>query len=663
MKKKQNAEDKMNKRLRIIIAVIFVAFAAVAVRLFIILIFDGDKYSKTALSQTETELATITAKRGDIIDRNNVVLATSNVTYNLILDPKVILSDADRYLEPTISLISECFGFSVDELRAKVYDRPNSSYVVLTKNLTYNQVEDFLAKKAENSDVAGIWLEDNYQRNYSFSTLASSVIGFTSSGSGIFGVELAYDDELTGTDGREYTYVNNENELVTERKEAENGNTVMLTIDYNMQGIVEQKIQEFMEQEQCTTVAVILQNPNTGEIYAMADSGNFDCNNPWDLTVAYTQEEIDAMTDEEVSDALNGLWKNFCITDSYEPGSTFKPFTLAACFEENVVTMDDTFYCIGYKEFQDDTIKCHENDGHGTLTTKQALAESCNVALMEMGARLGATNFCKYQSKFGFGKYTGIDLPNETSCKYLLYSADSMIDVDLATNSFGQNFNLTMIQLSTAFCSLINGGYYYQPYICKALYNDSGEIIQTTSKTLISRTISESTSDKVKECLRQVVVDGTGDYAAIDGYVISGKTGTAEKSGRVEGDYLVSFVGFAPYNNPEIVCYVVIDEPESADEHGISSTLFNMIMTEILPYMNITPASLDTDPAGVAQTVTPLEEQSTGTGDDEQSADEDAYYEGDYYEEDYYEDYYDYDEYEDYDDYEEYDWYEEEGDY
>ena len=641
----------------IVIIVLLVAFISVTVRLFYILAFDGAKYSETALAQTETELSKITAKRGDIVDRNFIVLATSNVTYNLILDPKVILSDSDRYLLPTVTLVAESFGFTTDELIKKINDRPNSSYVVLKKNLSYSEVEDFIEKRDADRNVVGIWLEDNYKRNYSYGELASSVIGFTASGSGIFGVELSYNDELTGTDGREYTYVNSENEVVTERKEAEDGNTVMLTIDYNIQSIVEQKIKEFKEMENCGVVGVVVQNPDTGEIYAMADSDNFDCNDPWDLTVKYSMPEIEAMSDEEVSDALNALWKNFCVTDTFEPGSTFKPFTLAACFEENVVTMNDTFYCEGHKDFLEDTIKCHVNEGHGTLDTKNALAQSCNVALMEMGARLGNATFCDYQKQFGFGKYTGIDLPNETSCKYLLYKPETMIDVDLATNAFGQNFNLTMIQMTTAFSSLINGGYYYQPYICKALYNSEGDLIRSASRTLVSRTISEQTSEKVKECMRRVVTDGTGDYAAINGYIISGKTGTAEKAGRVEGNYLISFIGFTPYEHPEVVCYVVIDEPEAADEHGVSSVLFNMIMTDILPYLNVTPAALDTDPdnAGPVVVKNPLTGEGL-QGEDEEPAEEQPEDEGGEDEEQY-------EENEDYGSYEEDEYYdEEEGD-
>lgn len=645
MKNGQNAENRMNKRLMVMVIIFFAAFAAIIARLFIIWIFDGDKYSKTVLSQAEETLTTLTARRGDILDRNGVQLATSNVTYNLILDPKVILSRPERYLEPTVTQIEESFDIPAQELRDTINERPNSSYVVLKKNLSYGDVEDFIAKKAENTNIVGIWLEENFQRNYSFSTLACSVLGFMGEGRGIYGLEYQYDEKLTGIDGREYTYVNSENILETERIEPQNGYTVMSTIDYNIQTIVESKIKEFMETTESKTVACVVQNPQTGEIYAMADSDNFDCNHPYDLTLHYTQEEIDAMTDAEVTDALSNVWKNFCITQSYEPGSTYKPFTLSAGLEEDSVKMTDEFYCSGSKEFLEDTVKCHNNEGHGMLDTMGALAESCNVALMDMADKIGVRNFTKFQSKFGFGQYTGIDLPNEMSCKSLLYTEENMREIDLATNSFGQNFNLTMIQLSSAFCSIANGGYYYKPYIVKGIYNEEGELVESFDRTLVSRTISENTADKVKRCLRAVVTEGTGDYAQIDGYVIAGKTGTAEKAGREEGNYLVSFIGFAPYDNPEVVCYVVIDEPESGDEHGVSSTLFNMIMTEVLPYLNVTPAEMDKDPALEEETYDRHDEreEETQTADEEtdNSAEGSAeYYEEENYEEVYYEEEY-----------------------
>ncbi len=292
------------------------------------------------------------------------------------------------------------------------------------------------------------------------------------------------------------------------------------------------------------------------------------------------------------------MWTNFCVTSNYEPGSTFKPFTYAAGLEEGIISPDDTYTCYGSLEILEEEVSCHITSGHGTLTAKEAIAQSCNVALMYMSEEIGASTFSEYQSNFGFGKYTDIDLPNEASCSGLLYD-ETMSELDLATNSFGQNFNLTMIQLSTAFCSLINGGYLYQPYVCQGIYSDTGELIQSTSATLVARTISEETSETVKEALRTVVTEGTGTAAAIDGYVISGKTGTAEKSGRDGESYVVSFIGFAPYENPEVVCYVVIDEPESGDTSGVSAGLFNSIMTEVLAVLNVTPASEDYDPEGV----------------------------------------------------------------
>jgi len=644
MKSSQGNENRMNKRLLVIVILMFAAFAAIIVRLFIIWVFDGDRYSRQAQSQAEETLQTITARRGDILDRNGVQLATSNVTYNLILDPKVILTRPEKYLEPTVTLIEECFGIPADELRTKINEKPNSSYVVLSRNLSYNQVEEFIDKKSKDKNVAGIWLEDVFQRNYSFGTLACSVIGFMGEGRGIYGLEYEYDDKLTGIDGREYTYVNNENILETERIDAQNGYTVMSTIDYNIQTIVESKIEEFLKEEHADTAAVIIQNPNTGEIYAMADSDNFDCNHPYDLTGRFTPEEIENMSDEDVTNALSLAWKNFCITQSYEPGSTAKPFTLSAGLEEDAVKMEDEFYCSGSKEFLEDTVKCHVTSGHGKLDTKGAIANSCNVALMDMADKIGVTDFCKFQQKFGFGQYTGIDLPNEMSCSTLIYQETNMREIDLATNSFGQNFNLTMIQLSTAFCSVINGGYYYRPYIVKGIYNEEGELIEAKDRVLVSRTISEDTSKRLKECLRAVVTEGTGDYAAIDGYVISGKTGTAEKRGREEGHYLVSFIGFAPYENPEVVCYVVLDEPESGDEHGVSSKLFNMIMTEVLPYLNVTPASMDTDPEKNADKE--KETEDADSIDDEEHYEDGGDYEEPYYEEEQNEEYYEEENYE-----------------
>ena len=581
-------------RFKIISIIFFVCLAALVVKLVWIFAFDGDKYAKAALAQSETATTTITAKRGDIIDRNNVQLVTSTKVYNLILDPGVILTKEEKYLEPTISLIEQHFGIAKDELRQKVADNPNSHYVVLKKGLTFAEVEQFIEDKKADRNVNGVWLEESYRRNYTYDTLASSVLGFTQDDVGIYGLESRYNDELTGHDGMEYTYVNSDNILETVRKEPEDGNTLRLTIDYNIQAIVERHITPMLEETKAKTIGVVIMDPQTGEVLAMADSGNFNPNNPRDLSYRYTQEQIDAMNDAETTDALSDLWRNFCITQSYEPGSTFKPFTVAMGIEENKIHPTDTFECVGHADFfvgspWEKTIWCYNRGGDGVMDVKGALTRSCNISLAQMSEKIGIDIFCKYQRKFGFGQYTEIDLPNEMSCETLLYTTDNMTVLDLATNAFGQNFNTTMIQLGTAFCSIVNGGYLYRPYVVKDIYNSNNELIKSYDKVLVAETISQGTCDYVKECLRSVVTDGTGQAAAVSGYKIAGKTGTAQKYDKTEDVYLISFIGFAPYDDPQVVCYVAIDEPATGDVSGYSSQLFHNIMVEVLSYMNIAP--------------------------------------------------------------------------
>lgn len=593
-KKKENNKQLMTKRFSVATIVFMLLFFLLAGRLVWIVVIDGAKYTKAAQAQSETATTILSSKRGDIIDRNNVQLVTSTKIYNLILDPKVILSREDKYLEPTVALVNKYFEIPTEELRVKIADNPNSSYIVLKKGLTFSEVEEFLNEKEADRNVRGVWLEDSFRRNYTYDTLASSVLGFTQDNVGIYGIESEYDSELTGNDGMEYTYLDSENNLQTVRKDPEDGYTVRLTMDYNIQSIVEKWIAATMQETVAKNIGCIIQNPNTGEILAMADSGNFNPNSPRDLTYRYSQEEIDAMSDQEVTDALSQVWRNFCITQSYEPGSTFKPFTVAIGIEENVVKPTDTYECYGYETFFEGTpwqkdIWCYNRGGDGTLDTKGALARSCNISLAQMADKIGVPLFCKYQRKFGFGQYTGIDLPNEMSCQSLLYNESNMTVLDLATNSFGQNFNVTMIQMSTAFCSLINGGSLYRPYIVKDIFNHKNELVKSNDRVLVSQTISQSTSDYIKECLRAVVTDGTGGPAAVEGYKIAGKTGTAQKYDK-EGDYyVISFEGFAPYDNPQVVCYVAIDEPETGDASRFASELFSNIMTEVLSYMNIAP--------------------------------------------------------------------------
>ena len=601
--RKVNTNRKMSKRFSIVLTVVLVIFAIIAIRLVWIAVINGDNYTKVTLNKVASENTVIEAKRGDILDRNGVELATSTRVYKLILDPKVILTDQKQYQSKTVEAITKCFDISADELNAKIQNNPESNYVVLKKNLTYSEVSEFMEMLEEDGDIKAS-LETESKRTYPYSTLAASVLGFEQDGVGQYGLESQYDDELSGEDGSTYTYLNSENVLETVTNDAVDGSSITTTIDYNIQSIVEKYIKLAKESTNAKNVAVLIQNPNTGEIYAMADSSTFDANNPRDLSSEYTDEELEQKSDEEISDILSDKWRNYCISQSYEPGSTFKPITLAACLSDGTVKMDDIFTCTGSLTFDNQEIHCHLTDGHGELDTTGAIAQSCNVALMTMATNLGGTEFCKAQERFGFGQKTGIDLPNEMSCSSLIYTPETMNIVDLATNSFGQNFNTTMIQMSTAFCSVINGGSYYKPYVVKSISNADNELVKSVDKTLVTTTVSKTVSDEVKQTLRAVVTEGTGTSAAVSGYQIAGKTGTAEitdSSAEIDENaeddsyakladrYVVSFIGFAPYENPEVVCYVVLDEPETGEDSSQASMLFSAIMQEVLPYMNITP--------------------------------------------------------------------------
>ena len=424
---------------------------------------------------------------------------------------------------------------------------------------------------------------------YNFSSLACNIIGFTSSGNvGTWGIEEYYDEYLDGVDGREYGYVNNDNIMEQVKKAPENGNSIVSTIDFNIQTIVEKWIAYYRELYTPENLGVIIMDPNSGEILAMAGQNTYDLNNPRDLSAYYTEEELAAMTDEETLDALNKIWRNYCISDSYEPGSTAKPFTVAAALEEGNVASNSKLLCDG-KEFVGGwTIKCHKKSGHGEISLQQAIAYSCNDAMMQLGVLQGVETFVDYQNRFSFGTKTGVDLPGEASCETLIKD-ESMGASDLATNTFGQNFNTTMIQLATAFSASINGGYYYQPHVVKQILNDNGGVVESFDKKLVKQVVTKETSDILKEGLRMCVESGTGTKVAIDGYTISGKTGTAEKYPRGNGEYLLSFIGFAPYDNPEVVCYVILDNPvvEGSQSTGQVLEIWKNIMTEVLPYMDI----------------------------------------------------------------------------
>lgn len=596
----------MQKKLVILYVGIILAFAGLVVRITYINAASGEEYTKIVLDQQQYDSRTIPYKRGDIVDRNGTKLATSERVYNVVLDVKAMLDDED-YVEPTKQVLKDCFGIEEETVDNLIENNPDSRYSVLLKGIDYETAQKFNAIDEDDENypnVRGIWLEDDYQRTYPYSTLASDVIGFTVDGNvGNGGIEGYYNSILNGTDGREYGYLDSGSSVERTVKEPVNGKTVVSTIDLQVQSVVEKYIQQFNDErknnatpgEGSKNTAVMVMNPQNGEILAEASYPNYDLNNPRDLTKYYTQEQLDAMSDQEKLDALNNLWKNFCVTDTYEPGSTIKPFTVAAALETGALTGEETFYCGGSLHIGDYDIHCINRDGHGTLTVKGAIENSCNVALMQIGEMIGAVDFTKYQHIFGFGEMTGIDLPGEAETSGLLYTADNMDETSLATNAFGQNFNVTMTQMMAGFCSLINGGYYYEPHIVKQIQDENGNVIENVDPVLVKRTVSEETSTLVKDYMRGVVLEGSGQPADIAGYEVGGKTGTAEKLPRSEGKNLVSFIAYAPQENPEIAVYVVIDEPNEYDQaqSSLAVQMASDIMKEIFPYLGITQTAVD----------------------------------------------------------------------
>ena len=487
------------------------------------------------------------------------------------------------------------------------------------------QLQDAQKVNEEYQNIQGIWFEASYTRSYPNGTLLSHALGFSGTNNeGAFGLEEYYNDTLNGTPGREYGYLNDSSNLERTVIDAEDGDNLVSTVDTNVQSIVEKYLQEFMEEYKdgdyhqgygARNVGCIIQDVNNGNILAMASYPTFDPNDPYNTDLLtglpvlnkedapiyeyLTQEDVDAITkdNEQMSRYLYSLWNNFCISTYYEPGSTAKPFTMAAGLESGKLTGEETYYCGGSLTVDGWEINCHNTNGDGMLTINQAIERSCNVALMDMALATGEETFCKFQRIFNFGLKTNIDLAKEVRTDGLVYSADKMVDVDLATNSFGQNFDVTMIQMITGFSSLINGGYYYEPHMVSKITSASGATVANIEPRLLKRTVSESTSAKIREACLQVVAgeNGTGKTARPAGYMIGGKTGTAETisddpdNPRDRTNYVVSFMGYAPADDPQIAIYVVVDRVNHypQDDAKYATRIVRKVLTEVLPYLGI----------------------------------------------------------------------------
>lgn len=578
---------------RIFLVFVFIALVAIFLigQVYRLNKTKGKEYEKKVLAQRSYSSKEISYRRGDITDRNGNKLAISKKVYDLVLDPFLIRSD-ESYIEATSEALEKTFGITQKRFQRILEKHADSQYYVMKqyKNVEKERVKDFKAMAEKNSKIKGVTFDERYERYYPYSTVGSKIIGFCSDeNQGIWGIENRYNTELSGTNGRQYGYYDSSLNLVETVREPTNGNNIVSTIDVNVQGVLERHMNEFQKRVGSKNMGCIIMNPQNGEIYAMSSYPEYDLNNPRDLTVLYSKNKIKAMSDEEKSDALNGLWRNFCISDAYEPGSTFKPMTVAACLDEGVTSEKAVYTCDGYQTVNGIQIKCvgYSKGGHGSEDICHALMDSCNDVLMQLGAKLGRLKFIDYVNDFGFGKKTGIDLPGEAGGG--VFTTETMHAVELATSSFGQGQTVTMIQLAAAFSSVINGGNYYEPHVVKEIDSDSGVAVSSNDDTLVRRVITESTSVKLRKYLKKTVEEGTANPASVAGYEFGGKTGTAQKHPVGHGNYLVSFIGFTPTDNPQVVVYVVIDEPHVADQaHSTPATEFSSeVMKEVLPLLGL----------------------------------------------------------------------------
>lgn len=650
----------MQEKLMVGFVFLILLFAVLSSVIFGMVRKNSEEYSRIVLGQRQSGYGSrsIQARRGDILDRNGTILATSEKVYNLIVDPRAITSRSDdRYEKAVVDALREYFKgdervdtvSSLLEEQKKLSTGKKSAYFKFKEDMSFDEKDAFqkfmdeknaaYRKSGNKYEIKGLSFEDKYKRSYPYKELACNVIGFSSqdNSGGTGGVEQYYNNDLIGTNGREYGYLDSDTKLQSVIREASDGDSIVTTLNFNIQRTAEKYLQEWQKEDVGSKMAAaIVMNPKNGEILAMASTNQFDLNHPRELdktlypdallneygkkealakykrehdgkeisedvlSTVYTPEEISSLGAQV---AWNQMWRNVAVSDTYEPGSTAKPFTIAGALEENAIVPSTQFTCDGYIKISDGvhtwTIRCHKRDGHGTLDAEQALMQSCNVYLMDTAFQEGAENFVKYQHIFGFGEKTGIDLPGEADTKDLIYTADTLGKTSLATNSFGQNYNVSMIQMAAGFSSIVNGGSYYKPHVVKQILNANGTVIKDVEPELVRVTNSKSTSDFLKEALYQTVEQGTGRPAKIQGYHVGGKTGTAQKLPRSEKNYLVSFCGFAPVEDPELLVYVIVDTPNLEGEAQASASfatkIEQKIMKDALQFLNIPPQG-ETDP-------------------------------------------------------------------
>jgi len=547
---------------------------------------DGAEYEEKAVLQRLNTEQIIYPNRGSIVDRNYHDLALSTIVFNVILDPNVLLEQiSENEKNRTIETLSKFLSISDKDINDAISKNPNSRYEVVKKHIKAD-----LAQKIKNEGLKGVWLEEDSIRSYLKNEFAAHIIGFVNKDNKAqYGIEQHYNEWLTGVPGRVFPMLKEGKYIMEENIPAKPGNTIVLTIDETIQHFAELALQNAVKEHNPKNASVIAMDPNTGEILAMAAYPTFNPNQYNDLSEFIDKNIWNSLSNEEKVEKLNSVWKNYNVSNTYEPGSTFKPLLVAAALEENVISLEDHFYCGGHKSVYGQVIKCWKTSGHGDQTIEEALANSCNVAMMDIVEKMGPKAFYQYQKLFGFGEATGIDLPGEA--EGILHRLENLNPVELATSSFGQSFNVTPLQILTGFASVINGGNLMKPYIVKQIVSQDGNEIKEFTPIVRRKVISKESSQIVRNQLESVVRDGTGKKARVEGYRIGGKTGTAEKLPRGEGKYALSFIGFAPVENPKIIVLVLLDETEYYSEgSGAAAPVAKELFENILPYIGVEPS-------------------------------------------------------------------------
>ena len=612
--RKSSGGIRANGRFAFILFAFFAAFALMFGRVLYMKVVHGAEYEAAAKNQQINRYdITIPPNRGSILDRNNQVLAISTTVYNVALDSLQLAEVAQQYpeeQEKTLTTLCEYFPeLDYNTLKQYVTVNPETGELYMNNHWKYlvKGIERSVKEELEAMNLKGVYFEKSSKRSYPLNSSACHLVGFTR-GDAQWGLEGYYNSYMEGTPGRSFILYNGADSVVHQDYDAKDGDTIITTIDYNIQKIAEEVVAETAAEWPAKNVAAMVMDPYTGEVYAMAESHSFDLNNPneipeWETDITYT-ENWDQLSSEEQLEYLNTMWKNFCVSDTYEPGSIFKPMLVAAALEEGVITPNSSFQCNGYTDIGGYRIKCHLVSGHGNINVEQIMAQSCNMGVIQIANLLGADKFYEYQREFGFGDYTGIDLPGEAAGQ--LHSKESIGPTELATMSFGQTFNCTSIQVIAAFSSLINGGNLVKPHVVSQIVDADGNVVLENDTEVVRRVISEKTSAYMRTALKATVENGLAKKLQIDGYSIGCKTGTAEQGSRTNDDlWALSNMSYFPAENPKYIVFTVINQPSDYVEGVQTPTPMTKKLIEgIIKYDNLEPTQPVEDEANLSQNKT-----------------------------------------------------------